>query len=335
MPPAQVECLFQEFIQADGSTTRKYGGTGLGLSISKRLAQAMGGEIRVKSEVDRGSCFDFIVPLPTAQHRVLAVDEGPVTCHRVLVVDDYPVALESMVGILQQMGCPQVDSAASGAEALTKLQAAHASGRPYDMLLLDWMMPGMSGGEVIDQMLQRGLPLPLKTVVVSAADISLLRAEVTQPGIFDVIQKPMADKLNLKVGDKPNVLVNTANGDVDTQAFVIRGIYSTRTPGFDNGTIFMSLAKAQAIARAGDHASAIFVLLKDRAQTGAVVAALQTRQHTVLTWDRMNALLSDTEELANSSMIVLYLIILAITATVIVNTLVMAVFERTREIGIL
>ena len=191
MTPAQVECLFQEFIQADGSTTRKYGGTGLGLSISKRLAQAMGGEIRVKSEVDRGSCFDFIVPLPTAQHRVLAVDEGPVTCHRVLVVDDYPVALESMVGILQQMGCPQVDSAASGAEALSKLQAAHASGRPYDMLLLDWMMPGMSGGEVIDQMLQRGLPLPLKTVVVSAADISLLRAEVTQPGIFDVIQKPL------------------------------------------------------------------------------------------------------------------------------------------------
>ena len=150
-----------------------------------------------------------------------------------------------------------------------------------------------------------------------------------------VIGQPMADKLGLKAGDKPNVLVNTANGDVDSQAFVIRGIYSTRTPGFDNGTIFMSLAKAQAITRAGDHASAIFVLLKDRDQTGAVVAALQTRQFTVLTWDRMNALLSDTEELANSYMILLYLIILAITATVIVNTLVMAVFERTREIGIL
>ncbi|HQZ55501.1 MAG TPA: hypothetical protein PLG23_18720, partial [Thermoflexales bacterium] len=115
-----------------------------------------------------------------------------------------------------------------------------------------------------------------------------------------VIGQPMADKLGLKAGDKPNVLVNTANGDVDSQAFVIRGIYSTRTPGFDNGTIFMSLAKAQAITRAGDHASAIFVLLKDRDQTGAVVAALQTRQFTVLTWDRMNALLSDTEELANS-----------------------------------
>lgn len=150
-----------------------------------------------------------------------------------------------------------------------------------------------------------------------------------------VIGRPLAEKLGLKAGDKPNLLVNTANGDVDTQAFVIRGIYSTRTPGFDNGTIFMSLSKAQAIARAGDHASAIFVLLKDRDQTGAVVGALQTRQYSVLTWDRMNALLSDTEELANSFMIVLYVIILAVTATVIVNTLVMAVFERTREIGIL
>jgi ABC-type lipoprotein release transport system permease subunit len=150
-----------------------------------------------------------------------------------------------------------------------------------------------------------------------------------------VIGRPLAEKLGLKAGDKPNLLVNTANGDVDSQAFVIRGIYSTRTPGFDNGTIFMSLSKAQAIARAGDHASAIFILLKDRDQTGAVVAALQTRQYSVLTWDRMNALLSETEALSSSFMIVLYLIILAITATVIVNTLVMAVFERTREIGIL
>ncbi len=191
MTAAQIDCLFQEFTQADGSTTRKYGGTGLGLSISKRLAQAMGGKIMVESAVDRGSRFDFVVQLPTAQRTALAPDNGPVACQRALVVDDYPAALESMVAILRQMGCPRVDGAESGATALLQLQAAHERGQPYDLLLLDWMMPGMSGGEVIETMRQRGWPLPVKTIIVSAADISLLRAEAKQPGICEVIQKPL------------------------------------------------------------------------------------------------------------------------------------------------
>ncbi|HSG24169.1 MAG TPA: ATP-binding protein, partial [Azonexus sp.] len=150
MSVAQIERLFQEFTQADGSTTRKYGGTGLGLSISKRLAQAMGGEILVESSVDRGSRFDFIIRLPIAQGAALEADNGPISCQRALVVDDYPAALESMAAILRQMGCPQVDVAASGVQALARLQVAHTHGQPYDLLLLDWMMPGMSGGEVIE-----------------------------------------------------------------------------------------------------------------------------------------------------------------------------------------
>jgi len=191
MTAEQIERLFQEFTQADGSTTRKYGGTGLGLSISKRLAQAMGGEIRVESSVDRGSRFDFVVPLPIAPRPALEANAGPIACQRALVVDDYPAALESLVAILRQMGCPQVDAAASGTEALARLQAAKAQGAPYDLLLLDWMMPGMTGGELIETLRQRGMPLPVKTIVVSAADISLLRAEVTHPGVCEVIQKPL------------------------------------------------------------------------------------------------------------------------------------------------
>jgi len=219
MTAAQIDCLFQEFTQADGSTTRKYGGTGLGLSISKRLAQAMGGKIMVESAVDRGSRFDFIVQLPTAQRTALAVDGGPVACQRALVVDDYPAALESMVAILRQMGCQQVDGAESGAAALVQLQAAHESGQPYDLLLLDWMMPGMSGGEVVETMRQRGLPLPVKTIIVSAADISLLRAEVKQPGIYEVIQKPLmpnvlrricADDADQKVSQPPGPAIHHA-----------------------------------------------------------------------------------------------------------------------------
>lgn len=150
-----------------------------------------------------------------------------------------------------------------------------------------------------------------------------------------LIGKPLADKLRLKAGDQINLLANTSNGDVDEQPFTIRGIYSTRTPGFDEGTVFMPLAKAQAITRAGNHASTIFVSLMDRDQADAVAAALQGNQYKVLTWAQMNDILTQTEQLSRGFMIVLYLIVLGITATVIVNTLIMAVFERTREIGIL
>ena len=144
----------------------------------------------------------------------------------------------------------------------------------------------------------------------------------------------LADKLKLAPGDTINLLVNTSNGDVDQQSFVIRGIYSTGTPGYDESTIFLPLAKAQAIARAENHASVIFILLKDQDQTDAVAAALALA-YQVKTYVQLNALLSDFEQFANVYMYLFYLIVLGITATVIINTLIMSVFERTREIGIL
>jgi ABC-type lipoprotein release transport system permease subunit len=152
-------------------------------------------------------------------------------------------------------------------------------------------------------------------------------------GLF--IGQTLADKLALKAGDQVNLSVNTSNGDVAEQAFTVRGIYSTNTPGFDGGTVFLPLAKAQTIAGAEKHASTIFVLLNDSAQTDAVAAALKTSQYKVLTYTQMNPLLIQTEDLANGYIFLFYLIVLGITATVIINTLIMAVMERTREIGIL
>ncbi len=150
-----------------------------------------------------------------------------------------------------------------------------------------------------------------------------------------LVGQPLAEKLGLNVGDKFSLSANTSNGDVAEQVFTIRGIYSTETNAFDSTTVFLPLAKAQTITQAENHASTIFVLLNDKAQTEPVVAALQTSKYKVLTWTEMNALIIQYEEFANAYMVILYLIVLAITATVIVNTLVMAVFERTREIGIL
>jgi ABC-type lipoprotein release transport system permease subunit len=147
--------------------------------------------------------------------------------------------------------------------------------------------------------------------------------------------RTLADKLKLAPGDTINLLVNTSNGDVDQQPFAIRGIYSTDTPGYDESTIFLPLAKAQAITRAENHASVIFILLKDQDQTDALAAALQGPAYQVKTYIELNALLSEFEQYANSMFYLFYLIVLGITATVIINTLIMSVFERTREIGIL
>jgi len=145
----------------------------------------------------------------------------------------------------------------------------------------------------------------------------------------------LAEKLSLKVNDKVNLLVTTSNGDINEQLFTIRGIFTTRTPGYDESTIFMPLAKAQAITTTENHASTIFVLLQNSEDAEAVAQALQSNNLKVLTWREQNQFVVQFEDYANAFFIVLYLIVLGITATVVTNTLVMAVFERTREIGIL
>ena len=150
-----------------------------------------------------------------------------------------------------------------------------------------------------------------------------------------LIGKTLADKLTLKVGDRVNLLVNTSAGEVDEQLFTIRGIYTTRTPGYDESTVFMPLAKAQAFTVTENHASTIFVLLQDADQAEPVAQALQSSSYEALTWRDQNALIVQFEDFAGAYMVILYLIVLGITATVVTNTLVMAVFERTREIGIL
>ena len=150
-----------------------------------------------------------------------------------------------------------------------------------------------------------------------------------------LIGNALADKLQLNVNDKVNLLVTTSNGDVNEQLFTIRGIFTTRTPGYDESTIFMPLAKAQAITATENHASTIFVLLQNSDQADAVAQALQSNKYKILTWREQNVFITQFEDYANAFFIVLYLIVLGITATVVTNTLVMAVFERTREIGIL
>jgi ABC-type lipoprotein release transport system permease subunit len=150
-----------------------------------------------------------------------------------------------------------------------------------------------------------------------------------------LIGRPLAERFGLNAGDRVNLLINTSNGDVDEQPFTVRGIYTTNVFPYDENTVFMPLAKAQTFADAQNHASLIFVLLHDQEQTEPVAAAMTSSSHQIVTWQDLNELSVQFEQFAGAYMVILYLIILGITATVVTNTLVMAVYERTREIGIL
>ncbi|HET9590503.1 MAG TPA: ABC transporter permease [Anaerolineales bacterium] len=150
-----------------------------------------------------------------------------------------------------------------------------------------------------------------------------------------LIGYPLAQSLGLNVGDQLTLLVNTSEGSVDEQQFTVRGIFTTGTTAYDKGIVFLPLEKAQAFSGARNHASLIFILLKDREQADLVAAAIPSQSFQVKTWEELNELLVLINDFSNAYLTFINLIVLGVTATVIVNTLLMSVFERTREIGIL
>ena len=146
---AQRNKLFSAFSQADASTTRKYGGTGLGLTISKKLVEMMDGEIWVDSEPGVGSTFRFTAKFGVqSEQRRLTVNVEDVKGLRILVVDDNASAREILLNILESLKF-DATATSSGAEAIGELEQAHIEHRPYGLVLMDWMMPGMDGIETI------------------------------------------------------------------------------------------------------------------------------------------------------------------------------------------
>jgi len=150
-----------------------------------------------------------------------------------------------------------------------------------------------------------------------------------------LVGQRLAHNLGLAVGGRVSLLANTADGQPDEAVFAIRGLYDTGIPYYDETTVFLPLAKAQAFTRTAGRASAIFILARHKEATETIAEALRAPGLNVLTWRDLNEIMLQASAMSASILNLMNLVVLAVVAIVIANTLLMSVFERTREMGIL
>lgn len=163
MTPAQLERIFQPFMQAEASIARRFGGTGLGLSISERLVSLMGGSLEVRSVEGQGSTFSFEVPLERREVAPQLTRSAGPRSGRVAVCDDNDINLTVAARLVERLGF-EVMRARDGAELLSLVQRT-----PCDLLLLDLQMPGLDGYETLAQLRAAGVKVPAVALTASAS----------------------------------------------------------------------------------------------------------------------------------------------------------------------
>ena len=182
------EKIFQPFEQEDGNISRDYGGTGLGLPICRRFVEMMGGQIRVESELGRGSVFT--VELPFAGAAEYRQSGSRFENLRVLIVDDDVDICKYIGALLQNIGI-KAQWTDNGFEAVARVEWAFTMGEAYDVCLVDWKMPFVDGLETVRRM-KREIP-ENKTVfmLMTAYDYDQIREEAAAEGIRKILTKPL------------------------------------------------------------------------------------------------------------------------------------------------
>ena len=196
---SQLDTIFDEFVQADTSITRRFGGTGLGLSISRRLSRLLGGDITVRSEAGKGSVFTATVgtgPLDTVklltEQDIVALADVTQSGDsmswkfppaRVLVVDDGQENRELVMLVLEQLGLT-VEQAGNG-----KIGADRALQDPFDVILMDIQMPVMDGNAATRYLRQEGLQTPI--IALTAHAMKGFEQEIMATGFTGYMTKPI------------------------------------------------------------------------------------------------------------------------------------------------
>jgi signal transduction histidine kinase/DNA-binding response OmpR family regulator len=191
IPEHVRERLFQKFSQADSSVTRRYGGTGLGLAICKQLVDLMGGRIEVRSRVGKGTTFSFELPLHRSSASLADLTTFPSQLKKLnaLLVDDVEMNLEILTRQLSAYGM-STHSVSDGFAALAELERAWHKGKPYDLVFLDQMMPGLAGEGLVERIRAMEVVGDTKLVLVSSAGSHGIK-ESALALLDGVIEKPV------------------------------------------------------------------------------------------------------------------------------------------------
>ncbi|OQY47573.1 MAG: hypothetical protein B6242_04710 [Anaerolineaceae bacterium 4572_78] len=214
IPQDKFETIFDSFEQADGSTAREYGGTGLGLTVTKQLVELHGGQIWIESEIGQGATFTFTLPITdekpaeseSQSHEIIGTIESRSTDemsvqdrqeirsmrvvegqYKVLIVDDEPINLQVLNNYLT-LANYHVTEALSGMEALKFL----SNGRQFDIIILDIMMPKMSGYEVCKKLREMYHPHKLPVLMLTAKNRSSDLVAGFNSGANDYLVKPFS-----------------------------------------------------------------------------------------------------------------------------------------------
>jgi CheY-like chemotaxis protein/HPt (histidine-containing phosphotransfer) domain-containing protein len=219
IPVDQQKKLFEAFTQADSSTARQYGGTGLGLAISRRLARLMGGDITFDSAPGVGTTFTV-----TARFGAETQPEAPtgavppaIADRPVLVVEDSPASRDLVETLLANWSIPVV-SVATAEEGLAQLEARNNEGaqRPFGLLLVDWMLPGMNGLDAVERVRQRDATRTLPIIVMSAYAGREEEARCAELGVNVFLRKPLtASSLFDAIADAQGAGVHAARQRAD------------------------------------------------------------------------------------------------------------------------
>jgi two-component system sensor histidine kinase/response regulator len=248
MTAEQAAKLFQPFVQADASTTRKYGGTGLGLTISKRLAEMMGGEIWVESEPGLGSTFSFTADFGLGKEKAQKqyTPGSELRGMKVLVVDDNATSRDIFQEMLESFTCV-VTLAGSGPEGITELENARDD-QPFELVVMDWKMPGMDGIEASRRIkAHAGLNKIPAIVLVTAYGREEIMQQADEVGLEGFLLKPVNPSMLLdtimqalgKAQPEPSRLVRK----YEQEAEVLEGIRGANVLLVEDNEINQQVAK--------------------------------------------------------------------------------------------